>query len=474
VTTINFDYAPLPIHADFHRSNAYERQLFGAFGSGKTYGICAEAIAWCLEQPGIRGLITRRTVPELRDTTETVFFDILPDELFRAGVSTRSGGHYSTFTFPNGSQVLFRSIDDWNKHKSLNVGFIAWDELDEFDEETYMGMSSRVRQRDPTAEGRRLGAKQITRRGMWAATNPHGHDWVYKRFVDGSTKKNNTAYWRSTSFDNPYLPPEYLESLLQYPEPWIRRYVLCQFDDFAGQIYEDWNWDTHTVALKDLNFDSSSVYWHGMDPGTRSPTAGLWVCVDQANRRLVGVSEYQETFLSAAEHAKRWREIEARKPMRMSSRVRWRVADPSITTRDRGTNMGLDDQYRRLGYSFQLGPKQHKDRIPMLGQLIHLRKFVVCRELCPQTYEQIRDYKWEDLTPTQRAKEIDAPERPLKKNEHLVDCAQYLSSRWSRPMADPLPRPEQSFSDEVHRAIRKQMKGKRRAKLTHDLGSLPV
>jgi hypothetical protein len=99
---------------------------------------------------------------------------------------------------------------------------------------------------------------------------------------------------------------------------------------------------------------------------------------------------------------------------------------------------------------------------------------VVCRELCPQTYEQIRDYKWEDLTPTQRAKEIDAPERPLKKNEHLVDCAQYLSSRWSRPMADPLPRPEQSFSDEVHRAIRKQMKGKRRAKLTHDLGSLPV
>jgi hypothetical protein len=63
--------------------------------------------------------------------------------------------------------VLFRSIDDWNKHRSLNVGFIAFDEADEFDEETYQGMLSRVRQSDPTPEGIAYGAKKITRRGVW-------------------------------------------------------------------------------------------------------------------------------------------------------------------------------------------------------------------------------------------------------------------------------------------------------------------
>lgn len=62
---VDFDYVSMPVHKDFHRSSAYERELFGAFGSGKTYAIIAEAIAWCLEQPGIRGLITRKTVPEL-------------------------------------------------------------------------------------------------------------------------------------------------------------------------------------------------------------------------------------------------------------------------------------------------------------------------------------------------------------------------------------------------------------------------
>jgi hypothetical protein len=312
---------------------------------------------------------------------------------------------------------------------------------------------------------------------MWGATNPHGEDWVYKRFVDEHTSKNNTAFWKSTSFDNPYLPPEYLESLLQYPDPWIRRYVLCQFDDFAGQIYEDWGWDTHTIPLPD-KYDSGSVFWMGMDPGTRSPTAGLWVWLDQANRRLVGVAEYQESNNSAAggaaEHAKAWRAIEAKAPMRMSSRVRWRVADPNVRTRDRGTNMGLDAQYRRLGFNFDIGPARHKDRIPMLGQLIHLRKFVVARETCPMTYEQVRDYKWEDLTPMQRAKGVDAPERPKKFNEHLVDCSQYISSRWVQPMTDPLPKPDKTLSDEVHAAIRKQLKQKRRPNLSHDLGTLPV
>jgi PBSX family phage terminase large subunit len=456
VTEVDFEYRPLDIHAPFHRSLAYERCLFGAFGSGKTYAICAEAIAFGLEQPGSRVLITRRTVPELRDTTETVFFDILPPELFRAGVAARIGGHYERFTLPNGSVFLFRSIDDWNKHKSLNVAAIAWDELDEFDEETYMGMLSRIRQKDPTKEGRAYGAGPITRRGTWAATNPHGHDWCYRRFVDGKTSEPRTEFFRSTSFDNPHLPPEYIESLLQYPGPWVRRYVLCQFDDFAGQIYEDWAWDTHVVPMpKEL--DRGAVYWHGMDPGTRNPTAGLWVWKDQENRRLVGIAEYQQQGLSAAVHASNWRAIEAKHKMK----VQWRVADPTITTRDRGTNMMLSTQYARLGFNFNLGPSSHKDRIPALGNLIASRRFVVTPN-CPIAYEQIKNAKWEDITPAMRTRGIDPPERPVKKDDHVSNCAEYLATRWVTPMKEVLPKRTDTFSDEVHRAIRKQLGTKMR------------
>lgn len=456
--TIDFTYRPLPIHAGFHKSTAYERALFGAFGSGKTYALCAEAIAWCLEQPGIRGLITRRTVPELRDTTETVFFDILPHELREQGEIRRSGGHVSTFTFPNGSVVLFRSIDDWNKHKSLNVGFIAFDEADEFDEETYRGMLSRVRQKDPTSEGKRYGAAKITRRGVWSASNPGGHNWLWKRFVDDKNRVDGTEYWRSTSFDNPYLPPEYIDSLLQYPDPWIRRYVLCQFDDFAGQIYEDWSWDRHVV--KPLDVGRRHTFWMGMDPGTRNPTAALWCVIDEDGtltgtpRSLVGVAEYEFAGRAAHEHAEEWRKIEAtHAPM-----VRQRIADPSIMTRDRGTNMSLHSQYARLGFNFQLGPKNHSDRIPMLGSLIKTGRFKLTMN-CPKTYEAIKNYKWVDLTPMQRAQNLDAPERPVKSDDHLVDCSQYLASRWVPAPRKAIPQPKDQ-SDELVRAVRRQVKNR--------------
>ncbi len=461
MTKIEFAYRPLPVHSDFHKSGAYERFLFGAFGSGKTWGICAEAIAWCLEQPGIRGLITRRTVPELRDTTETVFFEILPYELYKAGEVKRTGGHVESFTFPNGSKVLFRAIDDWNKHKSLNVGFIAWDEVDEFDEETYMGMSSRVRQREPTPEGQQYGAGKIARRGMWAASNPGGHNWVWRRAVNDLTRLDTTEYWKSTSFDNPYLPPEYIDSLLLYPPQWVRRYVLCQFDDFAGQVYEDWNWDEH-VFKKELKNTRAHTYWMGMDPGTRNPTAGLWVVVDQDGelsgkpRTLIGIAEYQQNYTSADKHAAEWRTIEAKHQMN----VRWRVSDPnSLPVKDRGSNMGLDEQYRRLGFNFALGPSRHDDRIPMLGQLIVARRFLVTPN-CPITYESIKNYQWEDLTPAQRTKGLDPPDRPKKKDDHPVDCAQYLSSRWVSPPRRQLEVPPEDFNQEIWNALKKHKENK--------------
>lgn len=463
---ITFAYRPMPVHAAFHQSLAYERFLFGAFGSGKTWAICAEAIAWCLEQPGINGMIARRTVPELRDTTESVFFEILPHDLRVAGETRRTGGHVESFTFPNGSRVIFRAIDDWEKQKSQNLGFLALDECDEFDEETIEGMKSRIRQREPLPEARKLGATKIRRRGIWAASNPAGHNWVWRRAVNPATKLEGTEYWKSTSFDNPYLPPEYIDSLLQYPPQWIRRYVLCQFDDFAGQIYESWSWDDH-VLKKPLKIGTANTFWMGMDPGTRSPTAGLWVVIDPDGsisghpRSMIGVAEYQENYEAAHLHAKAWRAIEAQKRMN----VKWRVADPAIMVKDRGSNMGLNTQYARLGYNFNLGPKDHKDRIPMLGQLIAMKRFLLTPD-CPMTYEAVKEYQWEDLTTQMRQKGVDAPERPLKSNDHLVDCAQYLSSRWVKPFRpDPKFR-EMTLAEEVSQNIKKSLLAKKEGAAT--------
>lgn len=475
-----FENQPLAVHAPFHRSTAYERMNFGAFGSGKTYALIDEVHAWALEQPGIRGLVARKTVPELRDTTEPIFRERLPADLWRAGEERRSSGHMERFTYPNGSVVLFRSLDDWNKHRSLNVGFIAYDEANEIDEETYLGMSSRVRQVDITAEARERGyTGKITRRGIWGATNPAGRDWLWRRFhPDSPNRAPNTEAFLSRTIDNPFLPASYVESLLQYPKPWVQRYVLCQFDDFAGRIYEDWGYDSHVIQHP--NWDAwekhdlaGRVFWMGMDPGTQNPTAGLWVWVDREQRRLVGVAEYERAGVAVDTHVAEWRRIEAAQQMN----VRWRIADPNaITQRDRGTVMALQTQYAKQGYNFTLGASRQEDRIPALGRLISLRRFVVT-DRCPKTFEAIKNYQWKDLTPAQRAAGEDPKETPLKKDTHLVECAQYLAAR-EAPVLRPDKRRPQGLDEEIHLAIRKQLAGKHQRRVGqsrgHDLGGLGV
>lgn len=454
--------SPLPVHIPFHRSAAPERAAIGAFGSGKSYALIDEAIACCLEQPGVRVVVARRTIPALKDTTEAVFFDRLPHELYVAGTVSRGGNHAQQFTFPNGSVVLFKGLDDWRKLMSLNLAWVFVDEASEIDAETWTALKSRVRQRDPTAEAARRGyTAEITRRGMVLACNPAGHNWIWRRFVDEANEdyQAGSAYFRSTSFDNPFLPVDTLEGYLSFPEAWIKRYVLCQFDDFAGQIYETWNYADHVI--KPYLIPKGAMIWMGMDPGSRNPTAGVWAHVDRPESRpprLVAVAEYQaEEMLSAAAHAAKWRVVEKVMPP-----VRWRVADPAtINLSDRGTTNSLKSQYSRLGFQFNNGPRTHKDRIPMLADLIQSGRFVVT-ENCPLTFEAIKNYQWEDLSPAARSKGADAPERPLKKDDHLVDCSQYLSSRWAgqprtpAPPSDELSQAER-FSREVRQTIRRNI-----------------
>lgn len=470
MSVFTFDYRPLPVHHAFHMDTSYERTVFGGYGSGKSYALCAEAIAVALEQPGSEILVCRKTIPSLRDTTEAIFMGLLPPELFNQCAKSRMGGHYESITFPNGSKVMFRGLDDWMKLKSLNVAFIFFDEVDEIDEETYVGMMSRVRQTVPSAKAKALGYKEITRRGICSASNPAGHNWCWKRWV-GPTKIANSAHFTSTSLDNPYLPLDYINQLLSMPEPWIRRYVLCGFDDFAGQIYDSFTWDSHVVPPY-TELDPRGFIWMGMDPGTHDPTAGVWCYYDRAKHWLVAVAEYQEAGLAANVHAAAWQRIEARFGR---CRVRRRIADPNVTTRDRGTNMALSDQYRRLGFNFEQGPRLIEDRLPMLGRLIVEGRFKVAAD-CPQMYEQLRDYKWEDLSPAQRQKGSEP--KPLKKNVHLVDCAQYVASRYiSQPLVLPSDDPEDdkaAFQHEVRAAIRKQILESRTATTNHDLGSMAL
>lgn len=453
---MSWHYQPLSVYRPFHGSAAKERLLVGGMGSGKTMAECADSISRGLRVPGIRIVMTRKTVPEVRDTLEPEFINTMPEELYSACTVRRSGGHIESIVAPNGAEWLFRAIDDWQKYKSLNIGHIYWDELSEFDQATYNGMRGRLRQRFPTARARELGyTAEIPEqeRGSTAATNPNGRDWIWEHFIRDATDERRS--WTATSLDNPHLPEDYLETLLQMPDAWVRRYVLCSFDEFGGLIYPDWNYDDH-VWKGTLEISKATPIWHGYDPGMRHPTAMLWVAV--VGNKMVGVHEELASDTDFDTWVKRVKEVEAKLP-----RVTWRVADPNrINVRDFHAQ-SLKAHWRRRGFLFQDGPSRHKDRIPMLGTLIKSNRFMVTKA-CPQTFDQVQAYRWEDLTASMRQKlgshaEDYAPEEPLKVFDDLVDCGQYLSSKWVAPVKSVTPAtdPElthwQEQSSELNKAI---------------------
>lgn len=418
---IELDYTPLPVHAPFHHSKAKHRCLIGALGSGKSLAMNMEIIRLCFAYPGLRAVIMRRFVPELRDSTEASFFEALPAHFNDKKYVRKLGGHVDHITFPNGSRVEFRGAEDPDKFKSIEYGLIAFDEVDQIPEADVKKILQRLRQSAPL-NGAKLPRGVKMPNISINASNPAGKNWVWGAFVEGKD-----AHWPgsschlSSSLDNPFLPADYLDLLLTYPLPVIRRIVYCSFDDAGGLVYPEWQWGKHVLPVQAIGHYGTLMYF-GADPGMMAPTAGLWVEVDPAAQRMTAVAEYQVPDLAAPDHAGAWRAVEAeRRPLRVTRRI----ADPNISKRDAGTGTPLSDIYAKLGFSFERGPVRQETRIPQLQEAIRAGRFRAT-EACPRLHEQITNARWEDNIP--KLRDLSEFREKMRKHEdHIHDCAQYLA-----------------------------------------------
>ncbi len=460
-------YEPLAVHEPFHASAARYKLAIGGYGSGKSRALCWEAILFALEQPGSDMILARKFAPSLKDSTEAIFFDCLPQVLLDMALAAnpraivRLGGHVASFQFHNGTLLKFKGIEDWQKEKSQNVAWIGWDEADEQAEATVVGMASRLRQTKPlkVAAERGYETRMPMRRQCCLASNAGGKNWLWKRFINPPTKWDNVACFISTTLDNPHLPLDFIQDQLSKGVAYIKRYVLCLFDEQAGAIYPTWGRKHRVDYTPKLGADPPMLL-HAMDPGSTAinPTGAVWYALDRARGRLVAVAEYQAWDLSAADHAKAWRRIERQLHEKGYGRVVRRIADPAtIVMHDRGSNNTLRDIYRREGFSFEPGfSNSHKLRVPPLGELILTDKFVVTGA-CPMLYAQIEGYRWEDQLP-QNVDLGEFREVVKKGNDHLVDCSQYAAGYWVRRDRSAEVADSRTEQEHFEAALRKQMR----------------
>lgn len=202
----------------------------GGYGSGKTW--CGSLLGIMLAQkyPGSRGLVAAKEFTLLKSTTLEEYFN----HLEKMGFERKKDYNYNKLdhklTFANGSEILFKDIDDPEKIKSLNLHWAEIEECSQVGDNSFRQVLARVR-KEPKEEW------EDFRYRIFMHTNPQPNKgWIYKRFVENKEGENYRIIIAPTS-NNTFLPAHYVEELKNsYDEEYYRINVLGEFGDYSSGL----------------------------------------------------------------------------------------------------------------------------------------------------------------------------------------------------------------------------------------------
>lgn len=401
----------------------------GGVGSGKTLIGCITMLTLAIMYPGDY-LVCRLFNPELKLTTYKTFLDICPKELI---VEHRVADQILRIRSAGGkvSNVIFRGLEDPDKHRSLNLNAAYIDEASQVSEEAFMLLQSRVR-----------GAHV---RKIFCTTNPNGHSWLYRYWIKkefpSETARGKFFSVNAPSTENIHLPEGYVDGMLQtWSDERIRREVMGSWDAFAGQVYTEFDRRIHVV--KPFRIPDEWTKFVGLDHGFRNPAAAIWIACDYDGNLYAYREFYQrEWHIDEIIKGNKRPGLEGKGLIELSGseKIEGIWIDPS-TKADRGKESDFTTYLEHLPPGWPLIPANNSvgtgiDRIktylkpdPKTG-----KPQMYVFDTCPNLIEEITQYKYEELSPGQEMLK-NIKESPVKKDDHAVDAWRYgVMSRPEEP-----------------------------------------
>jgi len=400
---------PLSTQAEFHQSANKYRMLAGGWGTGKTTALCLE-MSKDIAIPNNYILLGRKDLQELKSTTLKEFIDIYEPAIVDHNKQDRE------IKFANGTVIYYTNLDESReaikKIQSLNLGAAFIDQAEEITESMFIAIAGRLRRKD-------------TRRCFCGAMNPNGHDWIWRKFVKKA--ENNYRVFVASTLENKYLPEDYVQSLLDMPENWVKRYVHCSFDDFEGLVFNEFNEINNVADIYEPSSNDSHI--HILDYGFRNPTAILYAATNYDGITYVYNEYYQPgRLITDISHDykqnKHWLKAEKR-------------ADPSIAKTERDGN-NVKREFANNGIYWLPADNNVAQGINRVNELFKQRKLYICKN-CIETLNEIGDYRFKQLRPGQETNES---EQPVKKDDHAMDCLRYLANYLHAPVKKIPPKPE--------------------------------
>jgi len=220
----------------------------GSAGGGKSWLGCLWITTLCLKYVGIRCLIGRTVLTQLKLTTLNTLFDLLNTMGLKSGEHYTFNGQSNVLTFYNKSEIVFKDLEDkpsdMNKDSlgSLEITAAFVDEAAQISQLTYSIIKSRIRYK--------LNEYNLIPKILMTC-NP-AQNWLKREFYTPfiqETLEPNKVFIPSLPLDNPHLPETYIQMLQELPP--IQRKRLLE---------GDWNYTEESNSIFDFDHISSSVY----------------------------------------------------------------------------------------------------------------------------------------------------------------------------------------------------------------------
>ena len=272
---------PSPRQQEFFRAEAANVAYGGARGGGKSWAMRRKLVMLAMRYPGLKLLLLRRTLPELRAN------HILPLQRELEGYAAWSSTERA-FRFPNGSRLVMGYCDndsDCAQYQGQEYEVIGFEEATNFEPDwlTFIATCLRTTRTDFTPR-------------IYYTCNPGGPGHAYikrlfidRAFLDGESPQDY-VFIPAKVYDNQVLmqrDPGYLKRLEALPPAKRRAHLEGDWNVYEGQVFAEWRDDpahyadgkwTHVIEPFDIP-DTWRVY-RSFDFGYAKPFSVGWWAVD--------------------------------------------------------------------------------------------------------------------------------------------------------------------------------------------------
>ena len=253
----------LPKQATFVQSAKPEVLYSGAWGAGKSQALCEKILLLCNRYPGNRIGLFRKDLVSLRATTLVTLLegDNASGPVLHPEFITSHNKTERRIILTNGSQIIYGGVENLNWVRSLNLGGAAIDQAEELSEQEYETVAGRMRLPIPKV------------RQLFSVCNPDAEThFLYKRFF--LDKEPTREMVQTNTFENIYLPPDYIARVSRLKGLFYQRFVLGEWVSAEGIVYPMFNPTRHIVRRFEIPEDWEM--YRTIDFGFTNPLVVQW------------------------------------------------------------------------------------------------------------------------------------------------------------------------------------------------------